>query len=322
MRNGSRYAIAGASVFVTALLCAGFFMRRAPAVAPEPFCPGGSHPDANVLACDGFEAGVTDDWIVSSGAKPWAPRGFVQCRDDGFGYQDRCAAWSNHLVHDTGWGFSGYDGWLSLPLQPEYYIRWYQYISNPYAWGTLEDKSVMLNDEAKTIFAYVATSRNQLPEVRDSGPGMPYVANYQDVVWDETGGQYARVNRFQNLRRNITLQPGRWYLFEWYIKLNTPGDSNGETKLWVDDAGVPIAAQTLRMHHTDMRWLRRSDEDKRFEFLRLTVYNQRCDAVPNTCPPNGPAVLDQSQRWDHLVISRKPIGPRRPPVQQTASANP
>jgi len=36
------------------------------------------------------------------------------------------------------------------------------------------------------------------------------------------------------------------------------------------------------VHHADMRWLRSS------EVSRLTVDHQRCDTVPNTCPPNGP----------------------------------
>jgi hypothetical protein len=117
------------------------------------------------------------------------------------------------------------------------------------------------------------------------------------------------VNRFQNQNNNITLQPGRWYLFEWYVKLNRPGVSDGVTRLWIDDASQPIARQTLRLEYDDMRWRQSHDAGKRFGFVRLTAYHQRCDLDPNTCPPNGPAILDQSQRWDHLVVSRRPIGP-------------
>jgi len=138
---------------------------------------------------------------------------------------------------------------------------------------------------------------------------MPFVANYQDVDWAETGGQSTRVNRFQNQGKNITLQPGTWYLFEWYVKLNTPGKSDGVTRLWIDDATRQVPAQTLRMEYADMRWLKYSDFDKQFGLLRLTVYHQRCDLVPNTCPPNGPGMLNQSHRWDEIVISKWPIGP-------------
>lgn len=122
------------------------------------------------------------------------------------------------------------------------------------------------------------------------------------------------MNRFQNQGNDITLETGRWYLFEWYLKMNTPGVSDGVTKLWVDDASRPISRQTLRLQHDDVRWLRSSDAGKQFGFLRLTVYHQRCDIYPDTCPPSGPAILNQSQRWDHIVVSRSPIGPIPPPL--------
>ena len=188
----------------------------------------------------------------------------------------RCAAWSNRLVFDRHWGFYGYDARRSFPARPEFYVRWYQFISSPFAWGTLEDKSVILHDSANSITAYVATNRNQGPAVADSGPGMPFVANYQDLDMPETGGQYTKVNRFQNQGRNITLQPGNWYLFEWHVKLNTPGKADGETRLWIDDATQRSdALQTLRMHFTDMRWLKYSDVRKQFAVLRLTVKDRK-----------------------------------------------
>src|SRR6185295_13139388 len=110
-------------------------------------------------------------------------------------------------------------------------------------------------------------------------------------------------------RNDITLKRGTWYLFEWYVKLNAPGTSNGVTKLWIDEASGPISTQTLRMQYDDMRWLRYHDIDKEFSVLRLLLYNQRCDGVPDTCPPRGPAILNQSQRWDDIVVSKSPIGP-------------
>jgi hypothetical protein len=232
---------------------------------------------------------------------------FVKC-DDGFGFHDRCAAWSSQLLYDDGWGYYGYDGRRSFAPQNEFYVRWYQYISNPYTWGTIEDKAVLLHDRANKITAYVGTNRVAESEAHAS-PGMPWVANYQDIDWADTGRQYTKVNRSQNQGKDLTLQPGKWYLFEWYVKLNTPGESDGVTKLWVDDASQPISTQTLRIHYTDMRWLRSGDAGKQFSVLRLLVYHQSCEVPRNTCPPKGPAVLDQSQRWDRIVISRNPIGP-------------
>jgi hypothetical protein len=296
--------------FAAAALTAGCSTRGA-TVPPEPFCPGGVSPNPNVVLCEGFEDdGVQKRWDIGGHQGVWPVSQFVLCTEDRFGFHDRCAAWSNRLVFDQEWGFYGYDARREFPPQSEFYVRWYQYISNPYVWGTLEDKSVLLHDQENTITAYVGTNRNHLPVVRDSGPGMPYIANYQDVDTPETGGRYTLVNRFQNQQRNITLQPGKWYLFEWYVRLNAPGLSNGVTRLWIDDATDPITTQTLRMEYRDMRWLKAEQANRQFGVVRLTVYDQRCDIGRNTCPPNGPDILDQSQRWDHIVVSKRSIGPR------------
>ena len=300
-----------------AVLAAGCSVRGA-TVPPEAFCPGGAHPNPDVVLCEGFEdEGFQQRWDIGGHQGVWPVSQFVQCTEDRFGFHDRCAAWSNRLVFDQEWGFYGYDGRRPFPPQSEFYVRWYQYISNPFVWGTLEDKSVLLHDQDNIITAYVGTNRNHLPVVRDSGPGMPYIANYQDVDTPETGGRYTLVNRFQNQQRNITLQPGKWYLFEWYVRLNTPGISDGVTKLWIDDATDPITAQTLRMEYRDMRWLKYEHANRQFGVVRLTVYDQRCDIGRNTCPPNGPDILDQSQRWDQIVVSKRPIGPRADPTPPT-----
>lgn len=269
---------------------------------------GADRERAGVILCDDFEdGGFQARWDIGGHQGRWPIDEFVRCTE--FGFRSRCAAWSNALSFDHEWGFYGYDARRPFPPQPAFYIRWYQYISDPFNWGPLEDKSVMIHDASNSLVAYVGTSRNHLPVVKDSGPGMPFVANYQDVDTPETGGQYTKVNRFQNQHRNLTLEPGHWYLFEWYVRHNTPGKSDGETKLWIDEASQPITAQTLRMHYTDMRWLRDRDAGKLFAELRLTVYDQRCDGKPNTCPPNGPDVLTQSHRWDEIVVSTSPIGP-------------
>lgn len=287
--------------------------------AGEAMCEAGSSPNADVLLCEDFNGGVETRWNIGSRGNTWDPSQFALCAD-GFGFGDRCAAWSNYLLFDHAWGFWGFDARRVFTPQSEFYVRWYQYISDPFAWGTLETKSVILHDRAESIVAILGTNRNHLPVEPNSGPGLPFVANYQDLDWKETGGQFTRVNRFQNQGRNIALTPGRWYLFEWYVRLNTPGVSDGVTRVWVDEANGPISRQTLRMQHTDMRWLKSSDAGKQFGVLRLTVYDQRCDGAPNTCPPQGPVMLTQSHRWDQVVISKAPIGPLAVAGEHTAAS--
>jgi hypothetical protein len=261
-----------------------------------------------VVFCEDFNGDAQARWNIGSHGNVWPASQFVMC-GDGVGFHDRCAAWSNYLLFDNEWGFYGYDSRRSFPPQSDFYVRWYQYISDPFVWGSLEDKSVLLHDQAETITVILGTNRNHLPAERNSGPGMPYIANYQDLDWKETDGRLTHINRFQNQGRNVALKPGTWYLFEWHVKLNTPGIADGLSELWVDDASAPVSQQTLRMRYTDMRWLRTADAGKRFGLLRLTVYDQRCDSAINTCPPRGPATLTQFHRWDQIVVSTAPIGP-------------
>jgi hypothetical protein len=309
MRLRSRYVLlAGALIFGATGLVRAYIVRNALGPPLEQFCPGGGAADPNVIFCEDFEDSASvRRWDVTSRGNMWAPSDFVQC-DPAFGFGGGCAAWSNRLVFDTSWGYWGYSAKAEFPARDEFYVRWYQYVSSPYAWGRLEDKSLLVRDQSETIIGYVGTSRNHLPVEANSGPGMPFVANYQDFDWDETGKQYSKVNRFQNQGSNITLEPGKWYLFEWYVKVNSPGMADGITRLWVDDASRPVQTQTLRMQYNDMRWLKASDGGKRFGEMQLTVYDQRCDMAPNVCPPNGPEILDQSQRWDNIVVSQRPIG--------------
>ena len=142
---------------------------------------------------------------------------------------------------------------------------------------------------------------------------MPYVANYQDVDTPETGGRYTNVNRFPEPAQEYhPAVLGTWVPCSSGVCQAecSRASSNGMTKLWIDDATSPISAQTLRMEHDDMRWLKAYQNPAcNSASCVLTVHDQRCDIGRNTCPPNGPSVLDQSQRWDLIVFSRRPCGP-------------
>jgi len=299
-----------------AIAFAGALLALEPQAPPSAFTPErvlrceGADLTPHVVFCDDFEQNdFQGRWdIGSQGGGRWPRADFVKCEND-FGFESRCSSWSNALLFDREWGYYGYDARHSFPDLDEFYVRWYQYISDPFEWGTLEDKSVLLHDKGNSLMTYVSTSRTQLPDYPGSGPGVPHIANYQDIDTPETMNRYTMINRFQNKGRKLSLKPGRWYLFEWYVKLNTPGESDGATKLWIDDASSPIDTQTLRMSYDDMRWLKQKDAGKTFGVVRLTLYHQRCDIGRNRCPPKGPEMLSQSHRWDRLVVSTAPIGP-------------
>jgi hypothetical protein len=61
---------------------------------------------------------------------------------------------------------------------------------------------------------------------------------------------------------------------------------------------------TLCLSYSDMRWLRSGDAGLQPGQLRLLTFNQGC-RLGTACP----AVLDQYQKWDQIVISTSPVGP-------------
>ena len=186
-RRRSQYLVVAALVFVavTGLLrnrfaaylgASGLFKARfavdAP-VSPESFCPGGAHPNPNVVLCDNFEDdGFERRWDIGGHQGIWPTSQFVLCTDGHFGFHDRCAAWSNKLVFDREWGFYGYDGRRAFTPQSEFYVRWYQYIGDPFVWGTLEDKSVMATALVARARAQGVSNRLHLLGLRSDVPAV------------------------------------------------------------------------------------------------------------------------------------------------------
>jgi hypothetical protein len=272
--------------------------------AVEPRCPGGASPDPNVIVCYDFETGTAyptwspGAWCCDTngdGILTTAEMDFVICGSKGF--QSNCAAWTNGYKYGNQFAQTTI---LSLGFS-EIYARWYAYVSNPFNWDPTGDKNFMLRDPAGGSFdPYVLTNL--------WGTGKPHVIIYNNsgtpCVNQSTpspNGEYtACVNRTQNMGNDLVLQPGRWYLFEWYVKLNTPGAANGVTKLWVDDASGPIATQTLRASYTDVVFRTTGDGWRLLTDIMLTAYaNTR---VTNALP-------DQYTKWDQIVFSRARIGP-------------
>jgi hypothetical protein len=289
-------------VFITSMITAtSSFYSGQDAHAVEPACPGGTNPDPNIIWCDDFNDGSwVDTWAVNAG---WFPefREAVRCDGNNFGYRDLCAAYSGILHYDL---IRGYDNHLGDHVLPgeygELYLRMYIFFSNPYVWGDVADKGI-----------YLAHNREFIPRIRmeysREGTGKPTVASYGFVLPDEI--------RVQNQGNDITFEPGKWYIIELYVKLNTPGVSDGIARLWVDEATDTLQAQTLRLEYTDLL-IRNTGQTQGYNDVLLTDYHEVCNSL---CP----ATILQWVKWDNIVVSKAKIGlpagwpPPNPPTGLT-----
>jgi hypothetical protein len=89
----------------------------------------------------------------------------------------------------------------------------------------------------------------------------------------------------------------KWFLYEFHIKLNTPGQSNGLAEVWIDGVSCPIqlgwgGATVPRVQNANFNW------DLPFNMLRMNTNFDNCNTVCywytddmevwNGCPPGSP----------------------------------
>jgi hypothetical protein len=91
------------------------------------------------------------------------------------------------------------------------------------------------------------------------------------------------------------LDPGRWYCLELMFKNNTPGENDGEMRLWKDDKSV-VHVEHLRFRDTDKLKMRRFSIENYFGG----------GGKKNTSP------RDQRLFVDDFVISQERIGCKKP----------
>ena len=92
-----------------------------------------------------------------------------------------------------------------------------------------------------------------------------------------------------NLGRTGLVEKNRWYSVEQYVKLNTPGKSDGELKAWLN--GEPI------FERNDIRF--RDTSDLHIEALWMDVYHGGTERAPK----------DISLYIDNIVLAHEYIGP-------------
>lgn len=118
----------------------------------------------------------------------------------------------------------------------------------------------------------------------NGGGGKPLIYTYHP----EQPGGYGESLK-QNIGAPAIIQPGNWYSFEIMLKANTPGQHNGEIKLWINGE--------LKAHYTGMRF--RDTDDLKINQLNITAY------VGGLCTaPKNQKVWD-----DNLVLATEYIGP-------------
>jgi hypothetical protein len=172
----------------------------------------------------------------------------------------------------------GTAAFMQIPatMATEGYVGWWIKISDPFDWNPIATKiqmQVMRNSTPGF------TGHDNFTFTINSGGGLGFTTQ----LWPATNTQ----NRYPN-RGSITFQKGTWYWFEYYVKLNTVGQSDGIIKAWVNNE--------LIMEHADV--LLRMSENVQGEFKHLSVWG------------GGGGTINQTQHiWvDHTVFSTAPIG--------------
>lgn len=312
-----------------------FIFSTADLNAAEPICSR-----ADIAYCDDFEDG---NWILPSASRPlsrlWDPTGYccdtnqngkidfnfppannyeernaVHC-GSGKGFQDNCAAQSgSDKVSGSGGGYWAHSPSMGTSSKTELYMRWYLYLTNPFVFDNSGDKSLLFEGPGGfQLFLNISEGNG---DGVTPGDGIPMLASYTNDRYacgnqpTAIGGHYySCAIRHQNQGNNLKLEQGNWYLFEWYVRLNTVGMSNGETKLWIDKVqpGVAVTQQTLRMHYTDMTF--RDAAGMAINQIWLTPYMNSTGRNGGADPPLPPKAPFQHQSWDNIVVGTSPIGP-------------
>jgi hypothetical protein len=286
-----------------AIVVVGTAVRKADAAmylnSRESMCNGS---DSTVLMCDDFENGrwyVTDcdtsggisnadndGWCGTIYANPITPPGAAVCGGKGAGGTS-CAASSGQHTGGAGGGNMADHNFVNQQKVDEVYVRYYYKADPGYMWGA--QKALTFNQYAGSGgIAYGNFSFN-------CAIGAPSSTAYLTMGFPVPEDMC----QSQNVGNNITIQSGRWYLFEIHMKLNTPVDQpDGVFELWVDDCGTNglgcTGPQTLRMRRTNVKYPRSSTSD-----LIGSMWWE------NWANPGSTG----TEYYDQIVVRTKPIGP-------------
>lgn len=286
-----------------AILALGGGMTRADAAmylnSSEAMCNGS---DGTVLMCDDFEDGVwyntncdTSGGVTNPDNDGWCgtiyaditPPGAAVCGSKGANSTNCAASGGPHSGGQGGHNMADHD-FNNQQKVDEVYVRWYYKADPGYLWGA--QKSLTFNDQYAGVggikwgnFSFNCAIGSP-SSTANLTMGFPVP---EDVC------------QSQNQGNNITIQSGRWYLFEIHMRLNSPvNQPDGLFELWVDDCGTDgrgcTGAQTLRMRRTDVRYPRASTAEKIGSLW-----------WENWANPGSTG----TEYYDQIVVRTRPIGP-------------
>jgi hypothetical protein len=199
---------------------------------------------------------------------------------------------------------------MGFPAVDEIYMRWYRKYQDGYKWACESSKNNGVYAVADPNNAEACVQPNgydkfsfRVQDERHTADGNDFFgALYAYHPHANNGGCGAWYS--QNRGGGIAYQqPGKWYLYEIYIKANTAGQSNGVIKMWVD--GVLRGEQDgLEFRYTDQ-----------LKINQIYLYG----STGGCTTPYTQSVWD-----DDLVVAKKYIGPMvasatlAPPTNLTA----
>jgi len=117
-------------------------------------------------------------------------------------------------------------------------------------------------------------------------PGYMFLYTYWMDMKQDRDGHYWGNNLAPAESGRLALQKERWYCLEQMIKVNDPGQANGELAAWIDGK--------LYLHYRGFRW--RSAADVRIKRFNIGLYVHH-------------ATKDNTVWYDDIVLSTGYIGP-------------
>lgn len=241
----------------------------------------GIEQDPSVIAATGFESA---QWARDTfGYTRQLPDGYEHTSDPAIVLSGR----GSLEIHQKAGTHQPYEFAPKIPASEQVYVRWYRRYDAGYDWT---------QHKMPGVYAKASSAQNGTAGVKPTGcdkyscklfvdwSGKPAFYSYhpdQEGIW----GDHFK----QNIGTPVTLQSERWYCFEMMLKSNTPGEFDGELKMWIDGE--------LKGHIKNLR----------FRTCGTLMINE----FTHSAYVGGSWTSQRDQRlWDdNLVIAREYIGP-------------